>query len=351
MQRSSQRLAEGLVRGGARVTILTTEPVTTSRLFPRVERAPGKPTIVRFPWPTGWHYTLAELAFYARAALWLLLHAQEWRTLQGVYAPTCGALAVLAGLLLHRRSVVRLASAGPPGDMATVARHPARSAIEALLRRADVIVCPGREIVGEVAAIGVSRARILHLPNGVDAEVFRPAAPPVTVERVLAATRFGKGKNLDLLLEAWALVERARPLATLAIAGDGPEAPRLRERIRALELRRVELLGVRADMPELYRSAAVFVLPSTAEGLANALLEAMASGLACVATDIDANREALGDTGVLVAPEAEKLAAALATLLADPTRAQALGRAARARIQEVFALETMVARYARLHSR
>lgn len=351
MERSSRQLAHALAAAGARVTVVTTVPSETSELAPRVEHVSRELTVVRFPWPTEWHYTLAELAFYVRASAWLLLHASRWRAVHGVYAPTCGSLAVLLGLVLGRPSVVRLACSGEPGDMAHTARHPARRLIGWLLARATAVACPSQEIAREVLS-RAPRARVRSVPNGVDLALFHPrgdAASATHLPTVLAVVRFRPEKRVPRLLDAWALVEKAHPTARLRLAGDGPELGHAKDHAFHLGLRRVEFLGVRRDVPELLRHADVFVHASDAEGLSNALLEAMASGLPCVATAIEANREALGDAGLLVAPEAPAIAEGLLALLGDPARAHALGAAARARVAGELGLEAMAGRYAGLY--
>ena len=351
-ERSSRLLAAELARAGARVTVLTTVFSETSDLAPRVERVSPELTIVRFPWPTGWHYTLAELSFYARAGLWLLRHASSWREIHGVSAATCGSLAVLLGRLLGRRSVVRLACSGPPGDMAHVARHPARRLVASLLGSASAVACPSQEIAREVLA-AAPRARVRWVPNGVDASLFHPleagSPAPDASPVVLAVVRFRPEKNVPRLLDAWALVEKAHPGARLWLAGDGDELPRAKDRAFHLGLARVEFLGTRKDVPELLRKATLFVHASDAEGLSNALLEAMASGLPCVATAIEANREALGDTGLLVEGEPRAIAQGLLDLLNDPGKARALGSAARTRVLGELGLEGMVGRYAGIY--
>jgi glycosyltransferase involved in cell wall biosynthesis len=107
----------------------------------------------------------------------------------------------------------------------------------------------------------------------------------------------------------------------------------------------VRFLGQVRDVAPYLAAADVFVLSSDAEGFSNALLEAMASSLACVATDVGGNAEALAEgAGVVVPPRDESaLAAALTALLADESRRKALGEAARRRAVETFGLERMVA--------
>ena len=126
------------------------------------------------------------------------------------------------------------------------------------------------------------------------------------------------------------------------MAGGGPLGPQLDALAGALNITgSVEMLGSRSDVPDLMARAEIFVLPSRFEGLPNALLEAMAAGLPCVATRVSGSEDVIidGESGLLVPPEdPDALAEALVRLLTRPAEALALGRAARAR---------MVARYDR----
>jgi glycosyltransferase involved in cell wall biosynthesis len=231
--------------------------------------------------------------------------------------------------------------------MGLVARHPLRRLLQGLLERASAVVCPGREIGREVLAVA-RRARVLWIPNGVDTAVFCPAEAPVEEPRVVSVLRLGPSKGVERLLRTWAIVERERPHAVLEVVGDGPERLAARELADALGLRNTRLLGAREDVPELLRAAQVFVLASDAEGMSNALLEAMATGLACVVTDVPGNREALGPCGRVVAKDEAALARAIVELL-EPGPARELGLAARSRALELFGVERMVERYESLY--
>jgi glycosyltransferase involved in cell wall biosynthesis len=298
---------------------------------------------VRFPWPTGWHYTLAELSFYARAA-WYLAQNGRFDVIQGVYASTCGSLAALVGALARRPSVVRLAGRGPQGDMAHLLSHPLRSVLMGLLGRASAVACPSLDMAAELRAATNGRARVRHMPNGVDTARFSPGER--SRPNAISVMRLSPGKATARLLDAWEIVAKELPQASLEIVGEGQEL----EPSRARAVPGVLLPGRQDDVPLRLRAASVFVLPTDAEGMSNALLEAMASGLACVATDIPANRDALGETGVLVAPTPEAIARALLELLRSPEKARAQGERARARVLEHFAASAMTARYLCLYA-
>jgi glycosyltransferase involved in cell wall biosynthesis len=119
-----------------------------------------------------------------------------------------------------------------------------------------------------------------------------------------------------------------------AFVGQGPDVPD----VAALG-ERIELLGARSDVPELLCSSDVFVLSSRSEAFPISILEAMAAGLAVVATDVGGVAEAVvhGETGLLVPPgDPHALAEALDLLLRDPDLRRRLGSSGRARAQRLF---------------
>jgi len=113
--------------------------------------------------------------------------------------------------------------------------------------------------------------------------------------------------------------------------------------VRALDLAdRVRFLGFRRDLPRLLQCFDVFVLPSLSEGFPNSLVEAMATGLPCIATDVACVSEIVdhGRNGLLVrAGDADDLASALDRLISDSALRQSLGAEARAVVEARFSLE------------
>jgi glycosyltransferase involved in cell wall biosynthesis len=234
----------------------------------------------------------------------------------------------------------------------------------ALLKRADAVVALTEDMRAELQALGVPAERLHVIPNGVDGDRFRP---PTTGERtraraargldlehtmVLYVGRLEHVKGPDLALAAFGDLARngAADRATLLIAGDGPLLPELEEAARSLA-DRVQLLGAVSDPVALYRAADLVIAPSRSEGLSNTLLEAMASGLAILASDIRGNRALLHDrvTAHLVPPAREPLAGALAELLLAPDRRAALGAAAAAEARRTYDLHAVAARYEQLY--
>lgn len=222
-----------------------------------------------------------------------------------------------------------------------------RAVVERLgLRAAAAVIVTTPELRAHVAA-RVDPARVHLIPNGVDTARFRPPPGPADgARRVLYVGRLSAEKDLGVLVEAAGALARRRDVR-LTLVGEGAERAALLARARALGVP-LELVPVvpHGELPAIYAGAAAFVLPSRTEGHPKVLLEAMAAGTPCVASDVAGNRAILaeGETGLLFAPgDAVALAAALERVLADAALARALGARARACAVERYDLGRLVA--------
>jgi glycosyltransferase involved in cell wall biosynthesis len=209
------------------------------------------------------------------------------------------------------------------------------------------------QLVVPCAAVGDYVERHLHqpahrlhvVPNGVDPERFRPAAPHGRAG--LAAVWLGvmnPVKRLDVLLRALA----ETPDVSLRLVGAGPTRGPVSRTVRELGLSaRVTMCGFVDDPAPVFAGADVFVLPSAAEAFPLALLQAMASGLPVIASRVGGIPELVRDgvDGLLVpADDPAALAGALRTMAGDRQARAEMGRRARERVVAQFSLDTCVAR-------
>jgi sugar transferase (PEP-CTERM/EpsH1 system associated) len=209
--------------------------------------------------------------------------------------------------------------------------------------------------------VGVDATQIRQLYSGVDTDRFRPPSGlpgrPADCERQMITIgtvgRLDPVKNQVALLEAVAGLLPGLPGLRLTIVGDGPLRRFLEEKAAALGLRDVvTFTGARSDTPDLMRGFDLFVLPSINEGISNTILEAMATGLAVVASDTGGNPEVVADgvTGRLYeASKPQALSQALLPYLTDPALRRAHGQAGRDRVVQNFSLDAMVQRYLDLY--
>jgi len=182
---------------------------------------------------------------------------------------------------------------------------------------------------------------------------------PLPATLVGSLGRLDPIKGYATLLEAAARLASAGAPATggpgVVLFGDGPARGDLEALASRPPLRgRAFILGEDPDAARLLPAIDLFVLPSLAEGMSNALLEAMAEGIPAVATRVGGNAEVVEDgrSGVLVEPgDAAGLAGALAGLLADEERARRLGLEGRERVRRAFSTQGMLEAYHDLYRR
>ena len=198
------------------------------------------------------------------------------------------------------------------------------------------------------------------IPNGVDITRFYPVQKEALNEEreqvVICVAQLRYQKGIDVLLQAWRLVQASGLQTTpahLRIVGDGPLRERLERLADALGIMEsVTFTGEQSDIPAQLRQSDVAVLPSRWEGMSNALLEAMACGLPCIATHISGSEDIIqhGQNGLLIETEDyQALARALVLLLRDPALAQTYGRNGRMTIEQNYSLEHITDTYEKLY--
>jgi glycosyltransferase involved in cell wall biosynthesis len=218
---------------------------------------------------------------------------------------------------------------------------------------ADRVVCVSQATAIYAAqVIGIPESKLAVIPNGVDLADF-DHLPDVDLARAAwnlpaqgviigAVGRLHAVKGFTYLLEAFARLAPDFPQATLLLVGDGPDRSILEQLAARYRLsQRVTFMGEQTDVPSFLAALDVLALPSLHEGMPNVVLEAMAAGLPVVASHTGGVPEVVvhGETGWLVAAADQgALCKAIFNLLNDPSRAQAMGKAGRQRVERLFNL-------------
>lgn len=219
------------------------------------------------------------------------------------------------------------------------------------LQEFDRCVALSQDQADLLAEAGYAAERLVVIHNGVDTEVYAPGPSPLKAELdadtvVAYMGRLDPEKRVPHLIRSF-LAAGLGERTVLVIAGGGAQERRVRRLADGHD--NVRVLGVVTDPQrrlDLLRGADVYVLPSTAEGLALSLLEAMSCGLAVTATDAGEDGEALEGAGVLlpVQPLEPSLGDALRRLCGDPGLRSQLGALARRRVEERYGLHGNVDR-------
>lgn len=209
----------------------------------------------------------------------------------------------------------------------------------------DAVIIFGEAQRALLARLGVPERVIKVLPNGVDVDKYAPGPSGKREEygarRLFAYIgRLDPEKNVEQLVAAF-LAAQPPPDVKLVVVGGGTERRRLERRFRGQQVIFTGPITEEAERIAILRAADAFFLPSDVEGLSLAMLEAMACGVATVATDVGSNGDALRGAGMVIdaANLGDELRAAIRLLVEVPEVCATLGPLARARVLERYSLE------------
>ncbi len=206
------------------------------------------------------------------------------------------------------------------------------------------IYSPSVSTAAELAQRGLDPAKIRTFPRGVDLYRFHPSKRNGILEeryrvpagvKLLYVGRVSKEKNLPLLVKAFMRVSGLRTGVHLVIVGDGPYLEEMRAALAGCPVSFTGYLEGE-DLAAVYAACDIFVFPSTTDTFGNVVLEAQASGLPVIVTDVGGPQENMtpGRTGLVVRADDEAdLVAAILTLLDDPEQRRRMGQEARAYIE------------------
>lgn len=338
MEKNMRRVALALERRGIRHSIVLLSERKDLLQFPpsipvrRIVTAPRDPRV------------LAHLARRLFELEPTVIHARNWASWPDT---------ALSRLISRPRTPLVFSYHGMDGRTVALSDRLKFQAIDRLTSRIFAVSHAARNLL--VQSFGLSRDRIGVILNGIDLEVFHPPAQREAREKIVigAVGRCFAVKNFPLLMRAVKRLVEKKIDVELRIAGDGPDLETLRALITELALEdRIVMSGYVEDVPRFLHALDVFALSSDNEANPNALLEAMATGLPCVSTDVGGAAEVLdrGGCGLLVpARDESAMAEALAKLAADPGLRDRMGKAARARVVENYTQDEMFDAYERLY--
>ncbi len=332
-------------------------------------------------------YLPANIAMFL--TLWRLRHSYDV-----IHAFQLSPPAALIGQLTHKPAILGIQSAGPSeaqrvqldergaalmadtltdmpflkvdlkdwkagaGDIGHLPRLPLGKAMLAFLRKSNAFyqILSTRSL-SYLTSHGFRAEQIVHIPGSVDPERFQPAPErrpdPARPERdIICVARLDYAKGVDVLLHAWGRMLRepsewrTHLKPRLRLVGEGVCGAQMERIVAELGIQdSVEFLGLRTDIVNLLQQSWGFVMPSRWEGMPNALLEAMACGLPCVATRVSGSEDIIADgvNGLLVEPEQPaEMAQALRRIIEDPDLTQRLGQEGRTSVVRDYQLISVV---------
>lgn len=274
-------------------------------------------------------------------------------------------VATLIGKLLNKKVIVKLGGSNAIGDIqVSMKTWRGRLRLNAIRKWADVIIALTDVMRNEAIQAGIPANRIRLLNNGIDAQAYQfddvtkqNAKKLLNAENktlVLFVGRLDPVKSLPTVIQAMKIAINTCPELRLIIVGDGPERQALETLVNSLTLQTyITFAGSSNNIQAYLQASDIFVLPSFTEGISNALLEAMSSGIACLATPVGGNLEVLDNAkyGLMAAVgNVQAWADELIKLSKDKKTRQTLAQKASERILTTYDFNVVGNRYKTLYT-
>ncbi len=225
----------------------------------------------------------------------------------------------------------------------------------AIWKKAAALVAPSEGLKNRALKF-LPSAAIEVIPNGVELERFGPAetARKAEILRLLAVGRLSVTKRMEILIDAVEIMHRAGCEVHLTMVGGGQLLQKLKQIVSKKNLDSIIEFTGRTDaedMPQVYRKSDIFISASCTEGMSNAMLEAMASGLPIITTRCEGVDELIADNGLVVEnANAEEIAKAVKTLADDRQLYKQMSLAARSHAEK-FTWGRVAEKYLALYER
>ena len=355
-EKQGLELCKELRKSGIETQVLTFQ---LQPEWPTQEEIEGVP-VTRMQLPGIGLRGLANLTLFCH----LLRGLGEYDIIHNLMVSTYTTVCVVVGKLFDKPVVVKLANSGQRNDLLLVSQStpwPVSQWVRRSVLAVDAIVAICSVIRDELLEYSVQEERIYSIPNGVDLDFYAPADEMLRCKRrhelnlpqdVCTVLRVGTlmpKKGVEVLFEAWKQIADCNPDALLLSVGGYPEE--VRQQLTQPWGNRVHFVPNTDNVLPYYQAADIFVLPSFAEGLSNALLEAQACGLPSVVTRVGGNPEVVnhGENGLVVEPgDVDGLAAALKRLVDSHKLRIQMGQRAREKSQR-YAMSGVVQQYITLY--
>ncbi len=350
-ERQAERLSTDLAKRGWLVKVLTRQAPN----LPVRESRSGFEILRPYSWGPGKLQTVT-FVLGVMAKLWQL--RKHYQILHAHLAFGPAFAAVISARILGKRVVVKLGNSGEFGDI-KVSQKTWRGKLRlSVLRRwADAFIVLDEAMQFEALDNGFPSQKVRRMVNGIDTHAFSPIKTREVAQNalgfsdrmvVLSLGRLSPQKSLGMLVNAFTDALHQNPALFLVLVGDGPERPALEALVTQNNIAdSVKFAGNQTDVLSYLAAANIFVLPSASEGISNALLEAMCSGLACLATPVGGNLDVLdhGQCGLLLpVGDVAAWSRALVEVSQSARLRESLGMAAQQRVRSEYDFDSVGAR-------
>ncbi|MDA7579210.1 glycosyltransferase family 4 protein [Alphaproteobacteria bacterium] len=274
------------------------------------------------------------------------LHTISWFSLYILILAKC----------MNKKTVLKMANVGewglPPLKESLIGRLQLR-----IIKTVDVIVAMSNQSKKEICDIGYPVRNIFMTPNGISIpdNIDIKRSNPFKPCKVIFVGRLDKQKNINSLLRLWAELQMDKSrLATLEICGSGPLEDKLK--LQVVELNISDTVIFRGQVSDVYKylsSADIFILPSTAEGNSNAVLEAMVSGLPIISTNVGGTLMQVGSQGkdfIVEVNDSDKMRRILEALIGNSEKREKVGKEMYKRARNIFSMKEISVQYIQMYT-
>ncbi len=351
-ERQARLQAEELARRGHHVTVFTRSLENLPQTQQHLTTPEGGRVVIRRVIRTSSRGPLFGISFIEKLARYLIA---ERKSVDIIHSHQALWESITLGLVKNRLgcpAMIQPASSGYDGEAQEMMRTRGSALLRRLAIRSPSFACISDDIAAEWQNMGVPTDKLIKVCSGVDVNSFTPAVrPPMSHSKSFQAIFTGRlhdQKQVDLLIRAWPAVLKLAQ-ARLVIAGDGPlksDLTALRDSLGMTE-NEVHFIGRVSNTPEILRDSDLFLLPSRAEGMSNSLLEAMATGLPCLVSEIGGNTDLIDHeiSGFLVrSSDPGQWSSAILGAFRNPEAARRWGQKARENVVRDYSIQTVVDR-------
>jgi len=220
-------------------------------------------------------------------------------------------------------------------------------------KSADRIICYTENEKSMLKKLGIDSDKVLVIHNGTDTNVFVPSEKEKNNNQILWIGRFTPGKGVEYLIDAFDILIKEYPNLELLMIGKGYLKESIEQKIRDLDLGKnviIKEFVPNSELPGIYQSSDVFVLPSLNEGVPRTILEAMSCGMPIVCTELPQLVDVVEGCGLLVPlRDSQALAESISKIMSDKELAQKLGANGRVKVAENYSWEDTVKKTVQLY--
>jgi glycosyltransferase involved in cell wall biosynthesis len=292
----------------------------------------------------------SNLPFFLSCFLFLLFAGRRYKIIHvHNLSNYFGFVFSIIGKIFRRKVIIKDSTMNGINQLE---KYPLGRWMQKVILKSASIIAVSRYIYDNFKSLGFPEHRIFKIPNGIELPELPAEKKQFGRHCLFVGNLHRPIKGFPTLLKAWKTVIEQFPDARLTVVGGGVGDELLKDVQEMGILTRIEFVGRSENVRDYLRRSDIFVLPSKREGMSNALIEAMAYGLACIATDISGNQDLIenGKNGILIpVDDAEKLAEGIINLLKNPDTVQHMGILARETIERRCSFNVIIPQYLKIY--